>query len=102
MVDVIDRSLRVDELNEILDNLNDVFFGQNTDIGFCVKTQFFVDAVATYIAQVISFFRKEKILDNFTGRSIIGRVGISQLAIDIEYSLLLRVTGVFLQGVEDD
>ena len=41
-------------------------------------------------------------MDDLAGAGIIGRVGVTQLAIDVEHSLFLRVTGVFGQRVEDD
>ena len=102
VVDIIDGCLRVDQLDEILDNLDDVLLGQHADIHIGVETQFLVDAVTAYITQIVALVGEEQVLDGFAGTGIIGRIGIAQLAIDVEHSLLLGVTGVFGQGVEDD
>ena len=102
VVDVVDGCIRVYQLNEIFDNLYNVFLGQNTNIHIGVQTKFLVDTVTTYITQVITLVGEEEVLNDLACTGIIGRIGIAQLTIDIEHSLLLGITGVFLQGVEDD
>ena len=41
-------------------------------------------------------------MEHFSCASIIGRVGIAQLTIDVQHSLFFRVAGIFGQRVEDD
>ena len=102
MVDIIDSCLGVHELDQILDNLNDILLRQHADIHIRVQTQFLVDTIATYITQIVTFVGEEQVLDHLTGTGIIGRICITQLTVDVEHGLLLRVRRVFLQGVEDD
>ena len=91
MVDIIDGCLRVNQLDEILDNLDNIFLSQNSHVHIGVESQLLVDSVATYVTQVITLVREEQVLNNLACTCIIGRVGITQLAIDVEHSLLLRV-----------
>ena len=102
MVDIVNGSVRVNQLNEILDNLNNIVFGQHTRIHIGVQAQFLVDAVASYFAQVVSLVREEKVLEYFPCTGIIGGIGIAELTIDVQHSLFFRVAGVFGQRVEDD
>ena len=67
MVDIIDSCLRVDQLDEVLDNLNDILLSQHTDIHIRLQTELLVDAIATNITQVIALVREEQVLDNLTG-----------------------------------
>ena len=102
MVDIVNGSIGVDELDEIFDNLDDIFLGKHADIRLGVQAQLLVDTIAAHLAQVVTLVREEQILEYFLGTGIIGRVSITQLAIDVEHGLLLRVRGVFGQSVEDD
>ena len=102
MVDIIDSCLRVNQLYEEFDNLNNILFGQNPYIHIGVESQLLVDSVATYFTQVVTLVREEQVLDNLTCTCIIGRIGITQLAIYVEHGLLLRVRRVFLKRIEDD
>ena len=102
VVDIVDSSIRVHQLDEIFDNLDDVLLGQDADIHICVQTQFLVDAVTAHITQIVTLVREEQVLNHLACAGIIGRIGIAQLAIDVEHSLLLRVTGVFLQCIENN
>ena len=54
MVDIVDSSVRVNELDEILDNLYDVVTCKNANIHISIQTELLVDTVATYLAKVIS------------------------------------------------
>ena len=102
VVNIIDNCLGVDKFNQILDNLNDIFLRKHADTHVCRQIQLLVDSVTAYIAQIISLFREEQIINNLTGTRIISRVCITQLAIDIQHCLLLRVTRVFLQRIIDN
>ena len=99
MVNIIHIGLRVNQLDQVLNDFNNIFLRKNTHIHISRQIQLLVNSVATYITQVISLFREEQVIDNLTCTGIIGRVCITQLAIDIQYSFLLRVTRVFLERV---
>ncbi len=102
MVDIIHISVGVDELHEILDDLDHVLLGQYVYIVRNRHVELAVDTIAAYLAQVVTLLAKEQVLDHLACCCIISRLCVTQLAIDIEHSLLLRVRGVLLQGVEDD
>ena len=102
VVDIIDISLRVDQLDQIFDNGYHILLGQDSDCGIDIQFEFFVDTVATHIAQVVTLVREEQLLDHVASRSLIGRLRVTQLAIDINHSLLLGVAGVLLQCVVND
>ena len=80
MVDIVNGSIGVDELDEIFDNLDDIFLGKHADIRLGVQAQLLVDTVAAHLAQVVTLVREEQILEYFLGTGIIGRVSITQLA----------------------
>ena len=47
MVDIVDCSVGVDQLNEILDNFDDVILGKYTHLRVGVKTEFLVNTIST-------------------------------------------------------
>ena len=54
MVDIINGSVRVDEVDEVLDNLDDILMSQGTNINAGVKVQLLVDSVTTNLTEVIT------------------------------------------------
>ena len=63
MVDIVDGSVRVDQLDKILDDLDDIILGQYAYLRVGVKTELLVDTVATYLAQVITLVGEEEVLE---------------------------------------
>ena len=102
VVDIIDLCLGIDQLNEVLDNLNNIFTRKHTHVGIRIEVELAVDAVATYVAQVVALLGEEEVVDDFARTGIVGGVGITQLAIDVEHSFLLGVGRILGQRVEDD
>ena len=102
VVDVVDVGLRVDQLDQVFDDGDDVLARQRADGRIGVQIQLLVDAVTAHIAQVIAFVREEQLLDDVARRSLIGRLRSAQLPVNIYDSLLLGVAGVFLQGIVYD
>ena len=102
MVDIIYICLRVDQLNQILDDFDNILFCQYSDVHVRIKIQLLVDTITTYVAQVITLFREEQVIDNFTCTSIISRICITQLTIDIKHGFFFRVTRVFLKSIENN
>ena len=89
MVNIIDCSLGIDQLNQILDNLDDILLSQHAHIHVCVETQLLVDTIAAYITKVITLVREEQVLNNLTRTGIISRICVTQLPVDIKHSFLL-------------
>jgi hypothetical protein len=56
VVDIVNNRLRVDELNEILDDLDHIGVGEHTSILVDSKVPLLVESVTSYIAEVISLF----------------------------------------------
>ena len=102
VVDVVHLCFRVNQLYEVLDNLRDVLARQHTDVDVGGKAELLINTVAAYLTQVVTLFREEEVIDDLPCAGIIGRVGITQLAIDVEHGFLLRITRVLLQRVKDD
>ncbi len=59
MVNIIDHRLGVDELDQVLDNLDDVFLGEYTHVDINIEIEFLVDSVTAHIAKIISLLGKE-------------------------------------------
>ncbi|CDC97772.1 uncharacterized protein BN576_00508 [Alistipes sp. CAG:268] len=102
VVDIIDVGLRVDQLNQVFDDGDDVLARQRTDSRIDVQVQLLVDAVTAHVAQVVAFVREEELLDDVARRGLIGRLRGAQLSVDIDHGLLLGVAGVLLQRIVDD
>ncbi len=102
VVDIIHLGVAVDEHDEVLDNLDDILLGQYAGVLRDGHVQLAVDTVTAYLAQVITLLGEEQVLDHLARRSVIRRLGVTQLAVDIQHRLFLRLGRVFLQGVEDN
>ena len=102
VVDIVNCSVRVNQLYEILDNLYDVFLGKDTNIHVCIQTKFLVNSVTAHVAKIVAFVREEEVEDYLTCTCIIGRVCIAKLTIDVVYGLLFRVAWVLGKRVEDN
>ena len=104
VVNIIDLNFRIDKLNQIFDNSDNVLFFKHMyiDIIRLAIEQFAVDAIATHFAQVVAFFGEEQTVHQFARRSIVGRFGITQLTINMQHGFTFRVTRVFLERIVDD
>ena len=102
VVDIVDVGLRVDQLDQVFDDGDDVLARQRADSGVDIQIQLLVDAVTANVAQVVTLVREEQLLDDVACRSLIGRLRSAQLPVNIYDSLLLGVAGVFLQGIVYD
>ena len=99
MVDIINIGPGIYQLDQMFDDFDNIFFGQNSHLRFDIQIQFFIDPVTTYFSEVITFIREEKLVDNIAGCSFIRRFRITQLPVDMKHCFFFRVTRVFLQGV---
>ena len=102
MVDIVHRGFRIDKLNEIFDNLDDVGIGKNAQCRVCLETQLLVQAVSSDDTEVISLFGEEELVDDIPCGSLIRRFRIPELLVDVVDSFLFRICRVFLQSVVDD
>ena len=60
VVDIVHFSLGVDELDEVLDDLDDIFAGEHFDIHRRRQAQLLVDAVAAYLAEVVALLARRR------------------------------------------
>ena len=102
VVDIVHLRVGVDELNEELDDLNHIFLGQHTRLHRDAHIQLVVDTVTANLAQVITLVREEEVHNRLASRCIISRLGVTNLAVDVQHSLFLRTGGITLQGVEQN
>ena len=87
VVDIVNVGLAVDKADEVLDDLDDIFTSEHTNVVTNSQSQFFIDAETAHITQVITLIREEQVGDNFTSTCIIRWFGVTQLAIDVCDSL---------------
>ena len=99
VVDVVHLGARVDELDEVLDNGDDVLARKRADFGIDLQPQLLVDTETAHVAQIVTLVREEELLDHVARRSLIGRFGSAQLPVDVDDSLLFGVARVFLQRI---
>ncbi len=102
VVDIIDLCLGVDEGYEVLDDADDVLTGKHLDVGRRVEIELFVDAVTSHFAQVVALLGEEEVLYDLACGSVIRRLGVAQLTIDVLHRLAFGVRGVLVEGVEND
>ena len=102
VVDVIDVGFGIYKLDEILDDLNDVFFGEDAYVCSGLEAELAVDAVAAHVAQVVAFVGEEELLDHVACSCLIRRFGVTQLTVSVHDGLQFGVALVFLQSVVDD
>ena len=102
MVNIVNSCVRVNQLDEIADDGNDILLCKNTCLRVDIETKLLIDTVASYLAEVVTLVREEYILEHLAYRCVISRVSIAELTIDVEHCLLLRVRRVLSECVEDD
>ena len=102
MVNVVDDLLGVHQRDEVLDDGYDILVGQDADIGIDLKAELLIDTVAADLAEVIALVREEEALEDLACALLIGRLLVAELTIDVVESVVLGVTGVLLQRVEDE
>ncbi len=102
VIDVIDGSFRVDKLNQVLDDFDDVILRENPHIWVCRQAKLLIQTIAAYVAQIVSLLGEEQLVDDIPCGCLIRRFGITQLFVNVVDSLDLRVRRIFLKGIEDD
>ena len=102
MVNIIDTCFRVNKLDQVLDNLNDIFLGQHTNTWVCVQTKLVVNTIATYFTEIITLLAEEEVENDFLSAGIIHGICITQLLVDVADGLLLAICSILLESVEDD
>ena len=102
VVDVVHLGFRVDELDQVLDDGDDVLARKRADRRIGIHAELLVDAETAHVAQVVALVREEELLDHVARRSLIGRLRSAQLPVDVHHGLLLGVARVFLQRIVYD
>ena len=102
VVDIVDVGLRVDQFDEIFDNLDHILLGEHLHIHRSGQAELLVDTVAAYLTEIVALLGEEQVVDYLAGAGIVRRLGVTQLSVDILDSLLFGVGGIFLEGLEDD
>ena len=102
VVDIVHFCLGVDQFDQVFDDSNDVFLGQYLYIGFDLELEFLVQTVATDFAEIVSGLGEEELVNDAPCRLLIGRLGISQLAINVFHRFFFRVRRIFLKRVVDN
>ena len=59
VVDIIDITFGIDQLDKILDDLDDILLGEDFDIDRSIETEFLIDTVTTDFAEVITLLAEE-------------------------------------------
>ena len=80
---------RVNQLDKVLDNGDNILTSKCTDIRINTKVELLVDTETTHIAQVVTLVREEELVDNITSSCIIRSLGSTQLTIDVTNSINL-------------
>src|SRR5690606_40887786 len=91
VVDIIHFGFGIDQVDQILHDSNDILTSQNFGLGIGIQLQFAIDAVTSYITQIITFVREEQTVDNTTRSLFIWWFGVTQLTIDMFYRFFFRV-----------
>ena len=102
MVDIIYLSLRVDKLDKILYNLNNILASKRANRWVDRQLKLLVDTETTYITKIITLVREEELLDNIASGSLIWWLRGAQLPIDVDNGLLLGVTWVLMKRIVDN
>ena len=102
VINIIDLSFGVDQLDQIFYNGNDIFLGQDLLVHSNIQSQFFVHSITSNLSKVITLIGKEQFIYNTTCCFLIGWLSITQLTIDMFNSLFFRVRWILLKGVMDN
>jgi len=102
VVDIVHVGLRVDQQNQVTDDGDDILPRQDPYVRRDVQIQFLVDTETPHISQVVTLVRKEQLFDHVARSRLVGRLRVTQLAVDIDDGLFFGVARVFLQGIVYD
>ena len=98
MINVIQRTFALFELEQILRCRNQIFFGQDAAVAF--HAQFLIDLVTAHATEVIAFFVEEQTFDERTGIRRRGRITRAQTAVNILERLDFILGRIFLEALD--
>ena len=96
VVNIVHFRLGVDQLNQVANNGDDVFFGQDLYRIANVQTQFLVQTVTTYVAQVVPLLGEEQFINYATCRLFVRSLCVAQLTVDVLHRLAFGIRLVLL------
>ena len=102
VVDVVRGTTPLAQLDEVAEDLDEVFLGEDRDMRRSFQTQPLVDLVAADTAEVVPFRIEEHVLDGGPRGLHIGRVTGPQQRVDGVERLFLTFGGILPEGVLDD
>ncbi|MNE16936.1 hypothetical protein D3C80_1098970 [compost metagenome] len=101
IVDIVDFTTAIAQLNQHLDHSKDVFLAQNTDSVFCIEVETHVHLHATNSGQVIAFRIEEQRMEHGFSRIHCRRLTRTHHAVDVEQRFLTAFVLVDSQRVAD-
>ena len=96
VVDIIDFRFGIDKFDQIFYDGDDIFLGQDLLVHSDIESQFLVHSIASYLAQIVTLVGEKQLIDDTTCRLLIGRLGITQLTIDMLDRFLFGVGRILL------
>ena len=102
VVDIVHLGLFVDKANEVAYDFYDIRLGKHPHIVVDGKGELLVQTVPADLAEVVSLLGEEKLFDDVPGSSLIRRLRVAELLVDVVDCLHLGVGGILLKGVEYD
>ena len=99
VVNIVNLCTVINQTHDVLNDSDNIIFGQNQSCHINIRFQLTIDFVTTYFTQVVTLIREEQLVDNTTSRFIIWWVSATQLTINIIHRFNFRRRRVFLQRV---
>ncbi len=89
VVDIVHIGLRVDQLDQILDDSDDILLREHLHLHRGGQAELLVDTVAAHLAEVIALLGEEQIGDHLACRGVVRRLRVAKLPVYVLDSLLL-------------
>ena len=101
VIDVVRVAASLVELDEVADDRDEIFLGENRLAGGTVRHQALVDLVAADAAEVVALGREEQSLERLTRGLAIRRIARAEQRVDLLQCLFVRVRRILCQRVLD-
>src|SRR5437762_948252 len=101
MIDVVGVAAAFVKLDEVADNRDEIFLGENRFVGGTIGVQALIDLVAPNASEIVSLRREEQSLERLLGRLAVRSVTGAQQRVDLLERLFLGVRRILGDGVLD-